>query len=91
MAGVEISGASRHRRRPHPRREQRGVVGITGQAPRGHDADVERVIEAARAVNLPQDREIIHVLPQSFVVDDGDGRREPIGMSGVALEVEVHM
>ena len=46
---------------------------------------------AARAINLPQDREIIHVLPQSFVVDDGDGVREPIGMSGVRLEVEVHI
>ena len=48
-------------------------------------------MEAARAINLPQDREIIHVLPQTFVVDDADGVREPIGMSGVRLEVEVHI
>ena len=69
----------------------RGVVGITGKNHEVGDADVERVIEAARAINLPQDREIIHVLPQSFTVDDGDGVREPIGMSGVRLEVEVHI
>src|SRR2546426_11767458 len=53
--------------------------------------DVERAVEAARAINLPQDREILHVLPQNFVVDDGDGIRDPIGMSGVRLEVEVHV
>src|SRR6266508_4450405 len=67
------------------------VVLITGKHHEVSEADVERVVEAARAVNLPQDREIIHVLPQSFVVDDGDGVREPIGMSGVRLEVEVHI
>src|SRR6266511_2339840 len=69
----------------------RGVVPITGKHHEVSEADVKRVVEAARAVNLPQDREIIHVLPQSFVVDDGDGVREPIGMSGVRLEVEVHI
>src|SRR5205807_10389586 len=69
----------------------RGVVGITGKNHEVSEADIERVVEAARAVNLPQDREIIHVLPQSFVVDDGDGVREPLGMSGVRLEVEVHI
>src|SRR6266508_1475008 len=67
------------------------VVLITGKHHEVSEADVERVVEAARAVNLPQDREIIHVLPQSFVVDGGDGVREPIGMSGVRLEVEVHI
>src|SRR5207245_11478279 len=69
----------------------RGVVGITGKNHEVSDADVERVIEAARAINLPQDREITHVLPQSFVVDDGDGVPQPIGMSGVRREVEVHI
>src|SRR5204863_206669 len=53
--------------------------------------DVERAVEAARAINVPQDREIIHVLPQTFMIDDADGVREPIGMSGVRLEVEVHV
>src|SRR5256885_8017051 len=55
------------------------------------ETDVERAVEAARAISLPQDREIIHVLPQNFIVDDGDGIREPIGMTGVRLEVEVHI
>jgi cell division protein FtsA len=52
---------------------------------------VDRALDAARAINLPQDREIIHALPQTYVVDDQDGVKEPIGMSGVRLEVEVHL
>ena len=48
-------------------------------------------MDAARAINISQDREIIHVLPQTFMVDDADGVREPLGMSGVRLEVEVHV
>ncbi|PYN75808.1 MAG: cell division protein FtsA [Candidatus Rokuibacteriota bacterium] len=92
MAGVEVSGAFAGIAGGHIRGvNSRGVVGITGKNHEVSEADVERVVEAARAVNLPQDREIIHVLPQSFVVDDGDGVREPIGMSGVRLEVEVHI
>ena len=54
-------------------------------------SDVERVIEAARAVAIPVDREIIHVIPQTFSVDDQSGIRDPIGMSGVRLEVETHI
>src|SRR5262249_38717998 len=74
MAGVEISGAFAGIAGGHIRGvNSRGVVSITGKHHEVSDADVERVIEAARAINLPQDREIIHVLPQSFVVDDGDG------------------
>src|SRR6058998_4308712 len=92
MAGVEISGVYAGVAGGHVRGvNSRGVVPITGKHHEVSEADVERVVEAARAVNLPQDREIIHVLPQSFVVDDGDGVREPIGMSGVRLEVEVHI
>src|SRR5713101_6315386 len=92
MAGVEVSGVYAGVAGGHVRGvNSRGVVPITGKHHEVSEADVERVIEAARAVNLPQDREIIHVLPQSFVVDDGDGVREPIGMSGVRLEVEVHI
>jgi cell division protein FtsA len=53
--------------------------------------DVERVIEAAKAVAIPIDREVIHVLPQSFVIDDQDGIKEPLGMSGVRLEANVHI
>src|SRR6266540_3405064 len=92
MAGVEISGVYAGVAGGHVRGvNSRGVVPITGKHHEVSEADVERVVEAARAVNLPQDREIIHVLPQSFVVDDQDGVREPIGMSGVRLEVEAHI
>src|SRR5207247_4928231 len=69
----------------------RGAVPITGKHHEVSEADVECVVEAARAVSLSQDREIIHVLPQAFLVDDQDGVREPLGMSGVRLEVEVHV
>ena len=54
-------------------------------------ADVARVIEAAKAVAIPMDREIIHVLPQDFMVDGQDGIKDPLGMSGVRLEAQVHI
>ena len=54
-------------------------------------ADVERVIDAARAVAIPADRKILHILPQEFIIDGEDGIREPVGMSGVRLEARVHM
>ncbi len=54
-------------------------------------ADVDRVIDAARAVAIPADQKILHILPQEFIIDDQDGIREPIGMSGVRLEARVHM
>jgi cell division protein FtsA len=69
----------------------RGVVAVSSRDREVTAADVERAVEAARAINVPQDREIIHVLPQTFMVDDADGVREPVGMSGVRLEVEVHI
>jgi cell division protein FtsA len=53
--------------------------------------DVERVIDAARAVSIPADQKILHVLPQDFIIDGQDGIREPIGMSGVRLEARVHI
>ncbi len=53
--------------------------------------DVERVIDAAKAVAIPADQKILHVLPQEFVIDNQEGIREPIGMSGVRLEAKVHM
>jgi len=55
------------------------------------EEDVERVIDAARAVAIPADRRIIHILPQQFLIDDQEGIREPVGMSGVRLEAKVHM
>jgi len=54
-------------------------------------ADVERAIQAARAVLLPTDREIIHCLPVSFTMDDQSGIKDPVGMTGRRLEVEVHL
>lgn len=53
--------------------------------------DLERVIDAARAVAIPMDRDVLHVLPQDYVIDDQDGIREPLGMSGVRLEAKVHI
>ena len=53
--------------------------------------DVERVIDAARAVAIPADQEILHILPQEFIIDTQEGIREPVGMSGVRLEAKVHM
>jgi cell division protein FtsA len=53
--------------------------------------DIERVIDAARAVAIPMDREVIHTLPQEFIVDDQGGITDPSGMSGVRLEVKIHI
>jgi cell division protein FtsA len=54
-------------------------------------SDVERVIDAARAVAIPADQRVLHVMPQEFVIDQQEGIREPIGMSGVRLEAKVHL
>ncbi len=54
-------------------------------------ADVERVIDAARAVAIPADQRILHILPQEFIIDGQEGIKEPIGMSGVRLEAKVHL
>ena len=53
--------------------------------------DLERVIDAAKAVAIPMDREVLHVLPQDYIIDDQDGIRDPLGMSGVRLEAKVHI
>jgi cell division protein FtsA len=63
-----------------------GVVAIKEKEVR--QTDVDRVIDQAKAVAIPMDREVFHVLPQEFVVDDQDGVREPVGMSGVRLEAK---
>ncbi|GJM07752.1 MAG: cell division protein FtsA [Lysobacteraceae bacterium] len=55
------------------------------------DSDVERVLDAARAVPIPADQKILHVVPQEYVIDGQDGIRQPIGMSGVRLEARVHV
>lgn len=53
--------------------------------------DLQRVIDAARAVAIPMDRDVLHVLPQDYIIDEQDGIREPLGMSGVRLEAKVHI
>jgi cell division protein FtsA len=55
------------------------------------NGDLDRVIDAARAVAIPADQRILHILPQEFIIDDQEGIREPIGMSGVRLEAKVHL
>jgi cell division protein FtsA len=90
MAGVDI---------------QTVYTGIAGSHIRGYNShgvvatknnevtpeDVERVIDAARAMNIPADQKILHILPQEYIIDHQDGIREPIGMSGVRLEAKVHI
>jgi cell division protein FtsA len=55
------------------------------------DADLERVLDAAQAVAIPADQKILHILPQEYVIDNQEGIREPMGMSGVRLEAKVHL
>lgn len=69
----------------------RGVVGIS-RGERGiTETDVERALDAARAVAIPQNREIIHTIPRSYIVDGQEGIKDPIGMQGIRLEVEAHI
>ena len=69
----------------------RGVVAVTGRGREITSADVDRVIDAAKAVVIPMDREVIHVIPQEFIVDEQGGIKNPIDMIGVRLEAEVHI
>ncbi len=69
----------------------RGVVAVAGRNREITREDVKRAIDAARAVALPSGREILHVLPQDFVIDDQDGIAVPVGMTGSRLEVNVHV
>ncbi len=68
-----------------------GVVGVSRSDKEVTPMDVQKAIEAARTVAIPVDREIIHVIPQDFSVDDQTGVKDPTGMSGVRLEVEAHI
>lgn len=69
----------------------RGVVAVTGRDREITPQDVERVMEAARVIHIPSDREIVHVLPRHFAVDGNEGIRDPVGMIGSRLEVEAHI
>ncbi|HBF11939.1 MAG TPA: cell division protein FtsA [Deltaproteobacteria bacterium] len=78
IAGGHIKGINSH-----------GIVAIKNKEV--GESDIARVIDAAQAVAIPMDREVIHVIPQEFIVDDQDGIREPLGMSGIRLEAKVHI
>jgi cell division protein FtsA len=78
IAGGHIKGFNSH-----------GIVAVKNREV--SQSDVKRVLDAARAVAIPMDREVLHVLPQEFIVDEQDGIMEPLGMSGVRLEAKVHI
>jgi cell division protein FtsA len=69
----------------------RGVVAVTGKGREIVKEDIDRVIDAAKAIVVPMDRAILHVIPQEFIVDDQTGIKNPVGMMGVRLESEVHI
>lgn len=78
ISGSHLEGLNSH-----------GVVAVkSGEVTRD---DVDRVVEAAKAVAIPLDREVLHVIPQEFIIDNQDGIREPVGISGVRLEARVHV
>ena len=90
MAGCEISSVCAGIAGGHITGfNSRGIVAIKGSEIT--ENDVERVIDAARAVAIPMDREVIHVLPQEFIVDDESGIQNPVGMAGVRLEAKIHI
>ena len=84
-AYVSLGGAHIHSQNSH------GVVAISGPNGEIVDGDVDRSLEAASAISLPASREIVHVLPREFIVDGESGVKDPIGMTGVRLEVETHV
>ena len=90
MSGCEINSVYTGIAGSHIRSmNSHGIVAIRDKEV--NSDDVARVIDAARAVAIPADQRIIHVLPQEFVIDNQEGIREPIGMSGVRLEAKVHL
>jgi len=90
MAGCEINSVYTGIAGSHVRSlNSHGIVAIRDNEVAR--TDVDRVIDAARAVAIPADQRILHVLPQEFIIDGQEGIREPIGMSGVRLEARVHM
>ena len=92
MAGVEIDSVYLALSGPHVKGfNSRGVVAVAGKNREISRDDVRRAIEAAQAVALPSGREVRHLLPQDFVVDEQDGIGAPVGMTGARLEVNVHV
>lgn len=84
-AYVALGGASISSQNSH------GVVAVSDAEGEISDLDIERVIDAASAISLPVSREVIHVIPREFTVDGEGGVKDPIGMSGVRLEVDTHV
>ena len=92
MAGYEVTDVIVGVSGQHVKgQNSRGVVAVSSRNRTIATQDVKRVIEAAQAVVIPVDREILHVLSKEFSVDDQIGIKDPIGMSGVRLEAEVHI
>lgn len=92
MAGVEIDSVYTAIGGDHIRGiNSRGVIAVSRSNGEITRSDIARAVDAARAVAIPMDREIIHTLPQEFAVDDQAGIKDPTGMSGIRLEVEVHI
>ena len=90
MAGCDIHSVYTGIAGSHVRSlNSHGIVGIRDSEV--SQGDVDRVIDAARAVAIPADQKILHILPQEYVIDGQEGIREPVGMSGVRLEAKVHM
>ncbi|HUU38627.1 MAG TPA: cell division protein FtsA [Candidatus Desulfaltia sp.] len=92
MAGVEIDSAFVGISGAHIKSfNSRGVIAVSGKNREITREDIRRVIDQSKAVSIPPDRDIIHVIPQEFVVDEQDGIKAPLGMSGIKLEVNVHI
>ena len=90
MAGVEISSVFTGIAGGHIKSfNSTGVVAVKDKEI--NESDVQRCIDAAKAVAIPLDREVIHIMPQEFIIDGQDGIRDPIGMNGMRLESRVHI
>jgi cell division protein FtsA len=92
MAGVEIREAYVGVAGDHIKSlNSRGVIAVSRADKTITEKDIDRVIDAAKAIRLPEEREIIHVIPQEFIVDNQNGIKNPLDISGVRLEAEVHI
>jgi len=92
MAGVEIDSAFFGISGSHIKSfNSRGVVAVSGKNREISREDVRRVVDQSKAIPIPPDRDTIHIIPQEFIVDDQDGIKDPVGMSGIKLEVLVHI
>jgi cell division protein FtsA len=92
MGGVEIDSAFFGISGAHIKSfNSRGVVAVSGKNREITREDVRRVVDQSKAIPIPPDRDIIHIIPQEFIVDDQDGIKDPVGMSGIKLEVNVHI